>query len=210
MVDTHAAAARALAVPPLRPEYLRDIVAGERHRRGAAAAHGLATARQPGWLRKAFILFVIAAAWQLYARWLNNPLLVPTFTATLEAFAAGMVSGDLPQKVANSVRAAAQGLCHRAGAGDGLHRARDDVAHRQRPARDLDLGIQSVARDRAPAARADLVRPGRHLDHLRAGAFGAVGGRAQHPFGIPVGLQHAAHGRAQLRPQGPALHRARS
>ena len=36
--------------------------------------------------------------------------------------------------------------------------------------------------------------------HLRAGAFGAVGGRAQHPFGLPLGVEHAAHGGAQLRP----------
>ena len=103
MVDTHAAAARALAVPPLRPEYLRDIVAGE----------DIGVVQQPltvwqrlanqSWLRKAFILCVIAAAWEIYARWLNNPLLVPTFTATLDAFAAGMVGGDLLQKVANSV-----------------------------------------------------------------------------------------------------------
>jgi NitT/TauT family transport system permease protein len=56
-----------------------------------------------GWLRKAFILTVIATAWELYARHLNNPLLVPTFTATLEAFQAAIVSGDIPQKVANSV-----------------------------------------------------------------------------------------------------------
>jgi NitT/TauT family transport system permease protein len=103
MVDAHAAAARQLALPPLRPEYLRDVVAGE----------DIGVVQQPltlwqqlanqGWLRKAFILFVIAAAWEIYARWLNNPLLVPTFTATVDAFAAGMVGGDLPQKVANSV-----------------------------------------------------------------------------------------------------------
>ena len=56
-----------------------------------------------GWLRKAFILVVIAGAWQLYARQLNNPLLVPTFTATIDAFSTAMINGDLPQKVANSV-----------------------------------------------------------------------------------------------------------
>ena len=50
-----------------------------------------------GWLRKAFILTVIATVWELYARRLNNPLLVPTFTSTLEAFHAGIVSGDSPE-----------------------------------------------------------------------------------------------------------------
>jgi NitT/TauT family transport system permease protein len=108
MADTHAIAARRsdsrdLATPPQRPEYLRDVVAGG----------DIGVVQQPltlgqklanqAWLRKAFILLVIAVAWQAYALWLNNPLLVPTFTATLEAFQAGMIGGDLPQKVVNSV-----------------------------------------------------------------------------------------------------------
>ncbi len=103
MVDAPTAAARRSAAPPLRSEYLRDVVAGD----------DIGVVQQPltiwqrlvnqAWLRKAFILLVIAAAWEIYARRLNNPLLVPTFTATLEAFEAGIVSGDIPQKVANSV-----------------------------------------------------------------------------------------------------------
>ena len=56
-----------------------------------------------GWLRKALTLVVIAGAWEIYARWLDNPLLVPTFAATLDAFVNGMLDGELPQKVANSV-----------------------------------------------------------------------------------------------------------
>jgi NitT/TauT family transport system permease protein len=100
MVDIHASAAR---VPPLRAEYMRDVVAGG----------DIGVVQQPltlwqtlvnqGWLRKALILSVIATVWELYARWLNNPLLVPTLGATLEAFGSGMTNGDLPQKVANSV-----------------------------------------------------------------------------------------------------------
>jgi NitT/TauT family transport system permease protein len=90
-------------VPPLRPEYLRDVVADG----------DIGVAQQPltlwqqltnqSWLRKLLILVVIAAGWEMYARALNNPLLVPTFTATIDALVAGFVSGDLPQKVANSV-----------------------------------------------------------------------------------------------------------
>jgi NitT/TauT family transport system permease protein len=103
MVDIHATSARQPAVPPLRREYLSDIVAGD----------DLGVVQQPltlwqrltnqAWLRKAFILVVIAVAWQLYARALNNPLLVPTFTATIEAFETSMLNGELPQKVVNSV-----------------------------------------------------------------------------------------------------------
>ena len=37
-------------------------------------------------LRKMAILIVLALVWEVYARWLNNPLLFPTFSATIEAF----------------------------------------------------------------------------------------------------------------------------
>ena len=53
---------------------------------------------------RAVILIVIAVAWEAYAQRLNNPLLVPTFSATIEAFWGGIVSGDIPQKVSNSVQ----------------------------------------------------------------------------------------------------------
>jgi NitT/TauT family transport system permease protein len=89
--------------PPVRPEYLREVVEGG----------DIGVVQKPltvwqrlvnqGWLRKTFILLVIAVAWELYARRLNNPLLVPTFSATLEAMWGGIASGDIPQKVTNSV-----------------------------------------------------------------------------------------------------------
>ncbi len=103
MADTHMALGRIATLPPLRPEYLSETV----------ASGDIGVVQKPltiwqrlvnqAWLRKAFILFVIAAMWQLYALHLNNPLLVPTFTATLEAFQAGFASGDIPEKVVNSV-----------------------------------------------------------------------------------------------------------
>ncbi|MGE0850324.1 MAG: ABC transporter permease [Hyphomicrobiaceae bacterium] len=92
------------ATPPIRPEYLRDVVAG----RDIGVVEKPLTVFQrlanQGWLRKSLILAVIAVVWEAYARRLNNPLLVPTFTATLEAFKAGIASGDIPQKVLNSVQ----------------------------------------------------------------------------------------------------------
>jgi NitT/TauT family transport system permease protein len=101
MADVHA---DSFAGPPLRPEYLRDTV----------ATADIGVVQKPltvwqrlvnqAWLRKALILATIAIAWELYARHLDNPLLVPTFTATLEAFQAAFASGDLPQKVLNSVQ----------------------------------------------------------------------------------------------------------
>jgi NitT/TauT family transport system permease protein len=103
MADTYAPATRLPPLPPVRPEYLRDTL----------ASGDLGVVQKPltlwqrlgnqAWLRKALILVAIATAWEAYARHLNNPLLVPTFSATLEAFQAGIVSGDIPQKVVNSV-----------------------------------------------------------------------------------------------------------
>ena len=35
-----------------------------------------------GYVRKLVILVALAAVWEAYARWLNNPLLFPTFSST--------------------------------------------------------------------------------------------------------------------------------
>src|SRR5579871_3602023 len=92
-------AERLLAAPPTRGEYLRDVVAS---RDIGVVEKPLTLVQQivnQAWLRKAFILVVIATAWQLYALHIDNPLMVPTFSATLDAWQAGIVGGDLPVKV---------------------------------------------------------------------------------------------------------------
>lgn len=55
-------------------------------------------------VRKAFILFVLAAAWEAYGRILDNPLLFPTFTDTIAAFVENMLDGSLPARIAVSLR----------------------------------------------------------------------------------------------------------
>jgi len=55
-------------------------------------------------VRKLLILVALAAAWELYARWLNNPLLFPTFGATVEAFVDGFVHGTLLLKAWTSIK----------------------------------------------------------------------------------------------------------
>ncbi len=89
--------------PPVRPEYLRDTIAGPDMGVVQKPLTVWQRLANQGWLRKAFILIVIAVAWEIYARRLNNPLLVPTFSSTLEALWSAIVSGDIPQKVSNSV-----------------------------------------------------------------------------------------------------------
>ena len=57
-----------------------------------------------GWLRKLALLIALASIWEIYARWLNNPLLFPTFSATVEAFAQGLFGGELFGRVVTSLR----------------------------------------------------------------------------------------------------------
>jgi NitT/TauT family transport system permease protein len=55
-------------------------------------------------LRKLVILVLLAAVWELYARRLNNALLLPTFSATVQAFVAAVLSGELLPKVWTSIK----------------------------------------------------------------------------------------------------------
>lgn len=55
------------------------------------------------WLRKVLILAALAVIWEVYARWLDNALLFPTFSATIEAFFRSIASGELPGKAWASI-----------------------------------------------------------------------------------------------------------
>jgi len=54
--------------------------------------------------RRGLVLVGIALIWQLYALWLNNSLLFPTFTETVRVFAEGLISGALSSRILTSVR----------------------------------------------------------------------------------------------------------
>lgn len=66
------------------------------------------TLREKAWnngaLRKTALLILLGVLWEGYARVINNPLLVPTFSSTVEAFGEGFASGVLPNRVAYSIR----------------------------------------------------------------------------------------------------------
>lgn len=85
-------------LPPLRPERLespppaRDVV---------QQPLGVWTrVWNNGGLRKTILILALMALWEGYARWLDNPLLFPTFSATLSALASGIVSGQIPRAAA--------------------------------------------------------------------------------------------------------------
>ena len=60
--------------------------------------------RNIGALRKLALLVLLAVIWELYARSLDNPLLFPTFSATVAAFVKGLFGGDLFTKAMTSLQ----------------------------------------------------------------------------------------------------------
>ncbi|MEP7206918.1 MAG: ABC transporter permease [Casimicrobiaceae bacterium] len=57
-----------------------------------------------GSVRKALLLVGLALVWEVYARWLNNPLLFPAFSAMLAAFFEAIASGVLPARAMVSIK----------------------------------------------------------------------------------------------------------
>ncbi|MFT4268080.1 MAG: ABC transporter permease [Xenophilus sp.] len=89
-------------LPPVRPEYERPLEpwTGEAVERPLPLGARLWS---QGWLRKGLILAVLALLWELLARWQDNDLLLPTFTATAQALVQGLASGELVQKTVISL-----------------------------------------------------------------------------------------------------------
>ena len=90
--------------PAQRPERYRQEV--------DAAASGVVEKPLSAWqrignvgaVRKLALLALLALIWEAYARWLNNPLLLPTFSSTVEAFVDAIASGVLPGRTLTSLR----------------------------------------------------------------------------------------------------------
>lgn len=57
-----------------------------------------------GWVRKAALIVTLAALWQVYASYLDNDLLFPTFGDTMRAFWANIRNGVLPARAWASVK----------------------------------------------------------------------------------------------------------
>jgi len=93
-----------IAHPPIRPNYIREAISSAVTSIVDKPLTFWQKLLNRSWLRKLLMLAAIAVAWELYARKLDNPLLVPTFTATFEAFWSGIASGDIPHRVWNSVQ----------------------------------------------------------------------------------------------------------
>jgi len=94
--------------PPVRQEYVH--VTNTAAPRAVDIPLPLARrAWEQAWLRKIFILVVLAVVWEGLARWQNNDLLLPGFVQTAQAFASGVASGELLDRVRISLAVLLQG-----------------------------------------------------------------------------------------------------
>jgi NitT/TauT family transport system permease protein len=87
-----------------RPERLAVTVDASEFAVASKPLSAWETIANNGALRKLAILVVLATVWELYARHVANQLLIPTFGATIAAFVAGLVSGELPLRVWISIK----------------------------------------------------------------------------------------------------------
>ncbi|RZL99940.1 MAG: ABC transporter permease [Variovorax sp.] len=94
--------------PPIRPEYERTLQPFTELPVERSLPLGTRIWAQ-GWLRKGLILAVLAVLWEVAARWQDNDLLLPTFTATARALVEGLASGELIDKVGISLGILLQG-----------------------------------------------------------------------------------------------------
>lgn len=62
-------------------------------------------------VRRLLMLVVLALGWEIAARWQNNDLLLPSFIQTAQALIAGVVSGELVQRVGVSLVVLIKAYC---------------------------------------------------------------------------------------------------
>jgi NitT/TauT family transport system permease protein len=85
--------------PSIRPEFERSVtqpleldnVARPLSRWERLAANSA--------LRRAIIVILLAVCWEAYGRWVQSPLLFPTFVDTLQALIDGIRTGVIPQRL---------------------------------------------------------------------------------------------------------------
>ena len=151
------------------------------------------------WLRKIAILVFLALAWEVYGRWLDNPLLVPPFSDAMRALATDVANGTIPHRALSSIQVLLIGFA----SGTLLAGLLTVFAISTRIGTDfldtMTAMFNPLTRHCAAAAGAHLVRVGRGQSGLRADPFGDVGGLAQYARRIPRRVDDRAHGWAQLQ-----------
>jgi NitT/TauT family transport system permease protein len=102
-------AEHAAILPPVRPEFERQTLDA---RNIGEIERPLSLWERLGNitpLRRFLLLAALAAIWQLYASWLDNPLIFPTFADTVAALVKGVVSGELLARTLVSIKVLVMG-----------------------------------------------------------------------------------------------------
>jgi NitT/TauT family transport system permease protein len=102
-------AEHAAILPPVRPEFERQTLDA---RNIGEIERPLSLWERLGNitpLRRFLLLAALAAIWQLYASWLDNPLIFPTFSDTVAALVKGVVSGELLARTLVSIKVLVMG-----------------------------------------------------------------------------------------------------
>jgi NitT/TauT family transport system permease protein len=90
--------------PPLRPEFentsLESGLIGEVQRPLSAMERIF----NRDWVRRVAILLVLALAWEVYGRYLENPLMVPAFSDVLVALYEATVHGPLIDRILTTIQ----------------------------------------------------------------------------------------------------------
>ena len=91
-------------LPPVRPEFEHAAIAtgvvGDVERRLPLGERLLANTA----VRRALVLVVLCVVWEVYARYLDNDLLFPTFSATVRAFWEALTVGPLLGRITTTLR----------------------------------------------------------------------------------------------------------
>ena len=94
----------------LRPEIYREPMSQEKFGIVQKPLTIFERLYNQNWLRRLFVLVVIAVCWEAYARWLDNELLVPTFSATVRALVQGIASGVILTRALLSIKVLLMGF----------------------------------------------------------------------------------------------------
>jgi NitT/TauT family transport system permease protein len=91
-------------LPPLRPEIENRNLASGQIGEVERPLSAWERVTNIDWVRRLAILLVLAAAWEAYGRYLNNPLMVPPFSMVMESLWQATVNGPLVDRTFTSVR----------------------------------------------------------------------------------------------------------
>jgi NitT/TauT family transport system permease protein len=90
--------------PVERPEFIREVESPGADVDAAVALTPWERLYRVDAVRQATLLVILAALWQAYATIVANPLILPTFTDTMQALWDGIVEGPLPMRAWTSIK----------------------------------------------------------------------------------------------------------